>query len=66
MGPYEVRQRWTDADVEHATWWMRELADDPFKGQTLGTAAQANIQRVLAPSVVGTLTKDRILTLDKR
>lgn len=42
-------QEWADADVEHATEWLRKLADDPGLRARLGAVARADVAQQLSP-----------------
>ncbi|HKB58398.1 MAG TPA: glycosyltransferase family 4 protein [Lacunisphaera sp.] len=59
-GPYARGQTWAAADIEHAAWWMQELARDPALGRKLGAAARATIEENFSPLVIGTRYRRRL------
>ena len=59
-GPYARGQTWAEPDIEHAAWWMRQLAGDPVLARRLGDAARARIEDRLAPARIGALYRRRL------
>ncbi|GHA85711.1 glycosyltransferase [Cognatilysobacter bugurensis] len=45
--------RWAEPDVGHAASYMRTLAADPALGTAIGRRGQIDIERSLAPKVIG-------------
>jgi glycosyltransferase involved in cell wall biosynthesis len=65
-GPYRAGQRWAEPNIDHAAWWMRELASNPERGRTMGERARLDVESALDPSVIGHLMADRLRYLPER
>ena len=60
IGPYAKGQTWADPDIEHASWWMRQIVDDPVLRAQLGARARATIEQRFAPAVIGARYRRRL------
>lgn len=58
--PFHENQVWADPDVEHATWHMKRLANDPALGITLGEKAATYVSAQYNPARCGQLHKQRL------
>jgi glycosyltransferase involved in cell wall biosynthesis len=63
IGPYKKGQQWAEPDIEHAAWWMRELAEKPARREEIGRAGQAHVREYLAPQRIGELYARRLKAL---
>lgn len=51
--PFAEGQVWADADVEHAAWYMRRLAQKRSYRESIGAAARDTMNRDFSPEVTG-------------
>ena len=59
-GPYAKGQTWAEPDVDHAAWWMRQLAQDRPLVQKLGAAARATMEDKFSPATIGARYRQRL------
>jgi len=59
-GPYRAGQQWAEPDLENASWWMRELAQDRSRSAEIGRRAQIDIELGFSPEAVGGLIEARL------
>jgi glycosyltransferase involved in cell wall biosynthesis len=59
-GPYARGQVWADADVEHAAWYMKQLADDRAFSARIGARARHTMATTYSPRAIGERYKRRL------
>ncbi len=59
-GPYAKGQTWAAPDIDHAAWWMQQLASDRALGRKLGAAARAHLEEKFSPAVIGARYRRRL------
>jgi glycosyltransferase involved in cell wall biosynthesis len=63
-GPYRAGSTWADPDIEHASWYMRELTEKPTWGQLVAARGQETIRTEFSPRVVGELYRQRLAVIN--
>jgi glycosyltransferase involved in cell wall biosynthesis len=61
--PYGEGQVWADADVDHAAWYMRRLAEDRAYRERIGAAARATMFRDFSAEATGRRFLQRLQVL---
>lgn len=59
-GPYKANQHWAEPDIEHATYWMRRITQEPELARDIGQRAQQTISSKFSPLAVGKLIQERL------
>ena len=59
-GPYRAGQQWAEPDLENASWWMRELAQDRSRYTEIGRRAEIDMELGFSPEAVGRLVEARL------
>lgn len=59
-GPYKAYQYWAEADVEHASWYMKKLVEDKDYCRKIAVLGQQHIQTYYSPQAIGKLIKKRL------
>lgn len=59
-GPYQAYQQWAEADVDHASQYMRKLVNDPSYYEQVAARGELTIKRDFSPSTVGKLITKRL------
>jgi glycosyltransferase involved in cell wall biosynthesis len=59
-GPYEKGQRWAEADVDQAAWYMRALVNDPVYVERIGRGARSTMLTDYSPTAIGKRYRARL------
>jgi glycosyltransferase involved in cell wall biosynthesis len=59
-GPYEKGQFWAEADVDHASWYMKKLINQPEWRKHISGKGQKTIFSHFSPESVGKMFKKRL------
>ena len=59
-GPYKANQRWAEADLEQASYWMKRLVHEPQLAKSIGVRGQETIKRQCSPLGVGKMIEARL------
>lgn len=63
--PFWQGQKWADADVGQAAWYMRRLVTEEGYARDLGDRASAHIRKFHSSQAVGRLMRQRLEVIDR-
>lgn len=66
VGPYLAGLEWAEADIGHASSQIRMLLESAEARRTIGQRAAADVRRLLSPSAVGAVIRERLLMVARR
>jgi glycosyltransferase involved in cell wall biosynthesis len=59
-GPYKANQYWAEADLEHATHWMKRIVHEPELAKNIGLNGRQTIASQFSPEAVGKIIEARL------
>jgi glycosyltransferase involved in cell wall biosynthesis len=66
FGAYARGSSWAEPDLGHAAEIMRRVYDDPGAARQVAERGRADVQRTLAPAIVGRMMNERLRTIAAR